>query len=933
MSQSQGKRTNSKGRGKKSYNKQMDNELEDPTPVPTRTPLKTVTKTMSMAQTIPGPEFRSTKEYIENFFVTRKFRDSDLIPDLNADDAKTVHEALIDAEDENAMIGEVDSNIRLADAAIESGNDSKLRAGYEKNKLYIEQAALVQKAYPFANLVPQDSAPIHRIMQRIKKIRKKSKPTGTSRVISRYRATCRTRASRIYGRAQTLKTIAKDDKISISQQGKRVQQHVVEEMAENMAIASLLKSSATDKKQFKEEMTSYYYLPKNCTMRAMKALIADAVTFANDPLSKYTRYHLPSRLAMSEVCLEGNFGSLEELEASLETGTMLKTMKAIKIKSKSDAGFERSQAPFEINEYYNQRDTTLAKDMIDADDGLNEIDVDDELLGEYQTPVTDEDVFFEKEIEGGLEELKEVYETEGDVAHIRPFVYSMGYTYKIIFQVYLNRHGYKLPFGKTIPSLPWLYVFSYYLDPENALGLRMSRDRYMFSVGGVGLLEKDLVKDMPVDRHVYQLFKPSMSASGDVTVFKNAVVSVYTLLIRLKSCIDSLCELKDIKEELKFDISNSVEQMHNVTKTVGISEDHDIAGIITGATTIADRIFNPSTDEDDLERLLFEIHQAEYSGKRSKLADAMAPLSYDSAFMASTMAKFAYDWDNGTELSKAWYVKGVLNSGKPQNAFFDLVSEMLMDSGFNAMTALLFGNKAVAQKARSCVAKARDIIRDNGQELMSIVCSDSFSTKAELSWTSTFTSQAIAQNKTLSSIVKMNLDDTLQEVGEFNLDTSMVIATDANDLETNLVKRYSLDDHLESTPNVILRLSEVKNITHSGFAKYVRKINDLEEYNKKLTESVSTLTKANLRVYRKTLAELTIDFIASIDSDLRLDDDFIALSTNKEDNLRALLAKRARLKARLTKFAEVLKSSEKKNTPAVLIARRMIKILNATLNL
>lgn len=878
-----------------------------------------------------GANGKSFDEYKQ--MITLNYNDDQLIANIHDSDTRTVHKPLIDIDDEDEMLPGVDSSNAVGDNAIKTGNYENMREGYGLNRDYVMQAADINAYYPHANIIAKDSVPISMIYKKAKQIRRPQTMTARSRVIGSYRAAARQRAVKVYSRAKLLRRFATDDQISVSQQSNKVKLEMVNEISENMGIAALVKASAISNKKFKEEIMLYYYLPKNCTLKAMKALVADSIAYAGDPKMTSTRYHLPSRTAMSQVCLEGSFTTLEDLEVAVETGTMLKTMKELAIRSKSDASFERSQAPLEINDYYIEKETTLVKGLIEEESGFDYTMVDEEFVGDYQRPVNEEDEFFERETEKALDELKDVYENGGEMLYIRPFVHSAAYTYKIIFQVYLNRHGFKLPFGRTIPSLPWLYIFSYYLDPENVLQLRMSKDQYMFKIGGIGLLEKSIVKQMPVDSHIYNLFKPSTSTSGDLSVFKNAVVSAYTILIKMKACIDTLSELKDIKEHLQSDVASTVDQMLTTSRSVGITQDHDISGILNDSTTIANKIFDPSASEQDLERLIFDLHGFQYVAGQPRLSDAIAPLSYDSAFMASVMAKFASDWENGSEVAQAWYVKGVLNKGKQQNKSFDLVSEMLVRADFQSMAIKLFGSKEAMENARSFVKKAREIVANNSTELMNIVCSREFTVEAELSWTNTFASQTLNQNKVISSIVKRNLEDSFAEDRQTPNDSRI----EANpDPASNLMikQRFNPDDEVLDVTNPPFTLSELLSITSSTFYSHIKavKVADLETYGNNLKIYLAGFTvKGRKAQYIQTMMRLTIEHIGNCSNSFKRDD-LYQLYLNMDENIREIVGNNDMMRDTLKKLTALLKSDKPDKaaeSKRIKVARKMLFILSS----
>lgn len=577
---------------------------------------------------------------------------------------------------------------------------SKPSLGMARNLEFQRNKANILKDLPFAKLRPKKKVPLRRIFDGINdtysfKMPKYSRERQFSEsVLNKLKRNQKAKVKRL--------TDPGDDTEFIKQRFRRMS-HVAKSISDQSSklydLLVVMREKRDSVDVVRKNFSEMFYGGCSITGQAMGAVIASEISFLKKPDKKKPRYNLPPMALMDKLATDLGFTDVAALEAEALKGSQLKTFKQIKYGSKT-----KSKVSGELGSLYERVDTKMAKDKLqDNEDAYVECDSIDDI----SVDAASDEEFVRVE----AAKLQDVLDQDVGRFKSTPFLHDKTYTYKLLYLAYLNYFGYILPFGKTLPSLGWMLVFSYYIDPENSLGLRLNMTNFVLKVGGLPLLEKHSLLGDPDVEKLRMLFKPSLTSAGSTTIRKAATAvlmnTVSTRNIHLKQS-----ELTDEIQTLKEELSEHMKSYHSVLKYSNLANN---AKHVQEGEYLQDSVNLAFSDDSDvyhhiIERILLK-HDVEY--KR----DIPSPEQFYQNFTpamedtAELVVKYAKLWKSGKAIGKQWFIFSLMNDCNDiEKSCLARFKRMSQTNGYEASIRLLTHPHDMTAYIRQCFDEVDQII-------------------------------------------------------------------------------------------------------------------------------------------------------------------------------------------------------------------------------
>jgi hypothetical protein len=276
-------------------------------------------------------------------------------------------------------------------------------------------------------------------------------------------------------------------------------------------------------KELTSELAPFYFLPKNPTKSMLQRVLSSRCA---QVLEKPVLFGLPSKEIINEYASQFDM-TVEELLNEISVGLCV---------GKENRGAKEDE------------------DGSDISDG-------DYSLGISE--LSSEDV---KGQEDELEEVAKVIASRG--IQFYPFRFGLRFSYSQLAKLFFLSKGYRLPFGRTIPGLSWVYLLSLVLDGENVLNLRVSKDEHTFSLGGMNAVEQAQLSEARSADTLVELYRgfSKESDSGAIGI----VTRVMRTLKRMSLASRKLSELNEMKVDMH---GRALQAVNNAKRSAKIIKD------------------------------------------------------------------------------------------------------------------------------------------------------------------------------------------------------------------------------------------------------------------------------------------------------------------------------------------------------------------------
>lgn len=263
--------------------------------------------------------------------------------------------------------------------------------------------------------------------------------------------------------------------------GKSMKKEVKKRM--NIALANTIEALAS--KDIIKETGELYFIPKNMTKKACHRLFQHV---ANKKVKRRGRvgYGLPAKSDVLKLARMFGYKDLDEFLEKVKAGMKLKAISSIQdyndlhetlhkpVVGDLDAEYDRKMKEARYFQHIQKNPKSEARGGVIDSTNLIDLNMTKENFIEAKT--------HERHIEYVLESVEGICTAQ--------FKFDLNYTYKT-YSMFSTASGTgKLPFGRTIPDLAYVYVLGLLLDPEDNLLLKKTSTAECYSLGGLTLLMK-----------------------------------------------------------------------------------------------------------------------------------------------------------------------------------------------------------------------------------------------------------------------------------------------------------------------------------------------------------------------------------------------------------------------------------------------------------
>lgn len=655
------------------------------------------------------------------------------------------HEALLDVEDMDPPLSgadfERDGNEKTVDL------EKKFR-GSEKNRAYFKAAASVLKRYPNARIHPNRGVPLRRLYQKM--MQNSTTKSARSGMVNEFMRQHQAKfKSSVKAQKEFINQAVRDLK-----KGKRV---VADQVAQHHSdhakiydIALTMVSNSPKVDDLRPEFSEIFYCSKNITGKAMASTAIDEALALKGVLKDAKRYNLPPKSLIGQLADELGFASIREMEEEFGKGAQVKWLQTIR----SAPEGQYSAGYHEVNSYYQKIDTAKATS---AKEELGDL-MDLIEFGEDNVEFANDEE--EKAMMASADDIRKVLSKDSAAIRVMPFTYGKRFTYKLLYYAYLNKYNFKLPFGRTLPDSNWMYVFSYFIDPKNAMGLRMNLENFKLKVGGLPLLEKSLIFDDVFEDQLKQAFRSSLSSAG-VTTFQKSLTACLMNIVKIRNVKFKQSELHDEAEDLLEEINALMKQYDVALDNSSLSENLEHRLTQARLQSNVNLAFGKNSGKDLLEAALNEFGIRYFDGltrssKYYQLFDTMMVQT------AGLIFKYTQLWKSGDEHGKQWFAFAFVNSSTDPEGYFQTIKSLCFDDKFDGVLEFLFEGKTNVELVKGYFIAMKKIFDSpDSSELNSLLVDSNFSFDvARVEWARVTAEDILASDPALALLVKANLVQT-----------------------------------------------------------------------------------------------------------------------------------------------------------------------------
>ena len=309
----------------------------------------------------------------------------------------------------------------------------------------------------------------------------------------------------------------------------------------------------------------YYLMPKNSNRIAVEALYYQ-INHSDAHYGGLVRRDLESRLHQEQLTLSELHEHIKQIHKGESHTDLCEAEEEAKNNAKIEARRE-SELPEEEPD-----------ELTDAPDAIEQWDA---LIKHEVNP-----------------EKKDLLD---DYIKLYPLRYSPEYAYSVVYYFHFANTQKYLPFGRSGPSLSWLYIYLFTYDKNNALDLQYSRSQTLLNLYGprslyyndkVDLEQRPIMASQnPTSQALYSLLSCASSAA-QLYRYKDNMKSMKFKAERYHTLIDPVLQrAKTTLAEVRSIASNNITIKGLETEIQGYSSAYESikrGQVITGA----DKLFN-----------------------------------------------------------------------------------------------------------------------------------------------------------------------------------------------------------------------------------------------------------------------------------------------------------------------------------------------------
>lgn len=690
------------------------------------------------------------------------------------------HTAVIDPRDKKyPLIGVDISSVDYYKLPEDTREDAAI-CGRNENDIFMNVQSKILTEYPNAAIIPGKDIPMATIVKSVKKnMTPDTGKYGMENLAMEY-------MKKLVKENEESNTKHKEYEIKLNAElGNRktsmetVAKHLSLDRLVLFRLSMLLADKKNTLKECRDSASELFYLPAKTTAKAITMLVASHVLMMAGEDQK-VRYNVPPVDAVKKLAFELGYNNLSDMENDIENGSMLKAMKAMKKINLSDN--KDIKIPHELDKLHEAIDTKKARKAKDRiiKEANDETDPDkkkekDKLkedmdMIDFDPGVDADEAFSDENVEmtkADQLDLAIIINSSEKNLKVMPFVYSNVYCYKVLYYFYLNKYGFTLPFGKTIPNSSWLIIFSYIIDSQNILELRLDLTKYCLKLGGIGLVEKSEFFNMTTDRKLRNLFRPAITRGDDATNFKFAATACLTLIVKLKSKRIKMAELCDLRIALKEKLNAIMEQTNQLLKTNELENDLRYKLKMSTLQKLVNSALKDDKQDKHFISSMLSDRGVVYDSKRPRMKDLNDLLSFEAFKMASEMLSNYHLYKDDNLNGKAWFVFAILKHYDNNAGYFSVIYGLYGKAVFEGTLAVLFGSSETADKVHLYIKKAMTLVDSpHSKEFQEVFTSDIFATKSLVKiWSADASAAVIRDNPQTANMVA----DGIQKIGNLNI--------------------------------------------------------------------------------------------------------------------------------------------------------------------
>jgi hypothetical protein len=649
---------------------------------------------------VPG----SGKNMRNRMFLLRKNkREADAAAMLTNKNKFHGHQAAIDEIDANEPFDGVDFWAKNTPSEFEKYYN------VETNADYLALREKILKRFPYSNFKPSKDVPMYLIIRRIDRVYAGASPSLRAKALIKNMFSCLRKHHRM-SQMRLDQARGGEYRREIDENLKEVSKSMVPGQAALYEIAKLVSQKSMDANTLRSHFESLYFAPKNITMKAMNAVIVSEIDFiaAASGSKKSKRYNLPPRKIVDELALKLGFADIEEMQEQIGRSSLLSTIRAFRDPHQSE---DAASSIHDFDEYMRRTQNPKARDFVSklkkktkSKENLTDFNDKDDIVYENE--------FVERQMQFETDELRDVLNADPTKVKVTPFAYGAEFAYKMLYYYYLNEYSYILPFGQTIPDLPWLLTFSYITDSTNTLGLRLDYDRYLLKVGGVPLVEKSAVYTEDVDARLKKMFRSSLSNSpGSSGSMKQLVTASIVSAVKISNLKYVQSNSVDQIGRLKADVSTQLRSLEYTLKNSELTEDPCYQDRLSALRLLKIDAF--AGDLKGIHKFTKNVIRdlgGEYEDPGNKAAELRAMFSERMYAAAEMMAGYASSWDAG-DSSKTWFVRSI-QSMSASGSDFGMIYNMFKKDSYARTLQVLFRTKEKYASTEKCLQLATKFLTD-----------------------------------------------------------------------------------------------------------------------------------------------------------------------------------------------------------------------------
>jgi hypothetical protein len=248
------------------------------------------------------------------------------------------------------------------------------------------------------------------------------------------------------------------------------------------------------------------------------------------------------------------------------------------------------------------------------------------------------------------------------------------YHYQILF-------GKRLPFGKRIPPQEYIYVMGVIIDPLNSLSLRQDPEQYMFSMGGVGLLEKDLFRNVH-NADLKSAFNGILAGSNDPGNITGYFARTAKRMAKLGRIASRLSQISDDEKLNKIQCTALVKKFKRQYEATDLSRVPTVHEKVRDIFKLSDMVINNDLSSGDHWNLILSEVRIKMDTDRIKLSDIIEPLSIEVWYLTKDLyKKMNANKDSSKETYLlGWFLKLISDSANSPSRFISRYFENVSTS-------------------------------------------------------------------------------------------------------------------------------------------------------------------------------------------------------------------------------------------------------------